>query len=98
MYVTYSHRAQKFPVCDAFRGDRRICWKHMDLLCEPIYKDADRIVSLRLWQLSNQIHADDLPGFDRDIIGVEYAFGLLSDRFHPLALLTSHCILPNVSL
>ena len=57
---------------------------------------TDGIVSLRLWQLSNQVDTDDLPGLRGNVMRVKWIMRALPDGFGSLALLTPFYILPDV--
>ena len=61
-----------------FRGHCHTGGHRMDLLGEPVHKDADGVVSLGLWERSNQVHADHLPGLRRDCMGIQWIVGALT--------------------
>ena len=82
----------------SFRSHRHTGGHHMDLLGETIHKDADGIVSLRLWERTNQVYTDFLPRLGGYALGVQRVVWALTYGFHPLTLLTALHILPDVSL
>ena len=68
----------------------------MNLLGEAVHYHADHIVSPRLWQFSNQINTDDLPGFRGNVMGMDWVVGVLLHGLGPLAFLVSFNVLPDV--
>ena len=48
----------------------------MDLLGELIHKDTDGIVSLRLWERTNQVYTDFLPRLGGHVVWCNGLWGL----------------------
>ena len=82
----------------SFRGHCHTGGHHMDLLGELVHKDMDCIVSLGLWECSNQIYADFLSRLSGHIVGVQGVMGALTYWLYPLALFTALYILANFPL
>ena len=72
----------------AFRSDGGVGGQDVNLLGKAVHHHADGIVPLGLWQFSNQVDADDLPGLSGDVVRVEWVVRALPDVFDPLALST----------
>ena len=70
----------------------------MDLFGKAVHHHADGIVSLELWQFSNQIDADDLPGLRGNVVRVKRVVRALPDGFGSLAFLTPFNVFPDVSV
>ena len=58
--VMFPHMVEE-KVCGSGGRDHCDCRNKMCVLCDRINDNHDGIVSCRLWQLDNEVHADSVP-------------------------------------
>src|SRR5271169_1888440 len=81
----------------AFGGDCRVCGDEMSALPSRIHNVHDRVVSVRFGQFDDKIDTDRIPSLFRRLHRMKLAHWWLSNRFCPLACVTSFDVNSDIS-
>jgi len=83
-------------VCGSSGRDRSDRGNEMCMLCDGINDNHDGIMSCRLWQLDNEVHADGIPWSRRNRKRVEFSSRRASKGFCPKAHVTGGDVPANI--